>query len=129
LLTFFRIIATFGIFCWQLGYQVWICFTDNIGDLLVTEVAGRDEETLRPCLRELHSLDMGKCQISDVCPDESPCGSDFLFRFAGHDITDPLVGGVQRVQTVEVVDYWTKDKGRVHGNNVKIGLFLLDEIP
>lgn len=47
---------------------------------------------------------MGEGEIADVNPDEGAGFGDGFFGVAGHDVSDALVGGVEGVEGLKVVD-------------------------
>jgi len=47
---------------------------------------------------------VGEGEIADVNPDEGAGFGDGFFGFSGHDVSDTLVGGVEGVEGLEVVN-------------------------
>jgi len=43
-------------------------------------------------------------EIADVDPDEGAGFGDGFFGFSGHDVSDALVGGIEGVEGLDVVD-------------------------
>lgn len=72
---------------------------------------------------------MRQCQISHVNPQIRSRVGDLILVLSLDEIPDPLIGGIQRVEGVEVVDHGTEDHGWTHGREREIGLLFRDEIP
>jgi hypothetical protein len=103
---------------------------DNLRDFLVGKVARGDEEALAGgLLALLDSRNMAGREVAHVDPEVSACRRDFVLRLSEHDVPDALVGSVEAVERVEVVDDRTQDEGRAHGGDGEVGLLLLDKVP
>lgn len=64
----------------------------------------RDEESLSARFLSLSGFDVSEGEVADVDPDEGAGFGDGYFGFSGHDVSDALVGGVEGVEGLEVVD-------------------------
>jgi len=103
------IVTSLDILRGQLLLQSGEVFADELTDLLVAEVASRDEEALAGCLGELDGLHVRKSHVADVDPEVGSRLGDLLLALALDQVTDSLVGGVERIERVEVVDDWAQD--------------------
>lgn len=77
----------------------------------------------------LDGLDMGARQIAHVDPEEGSRVGELVFAASLQEIADALVGGVERVQRVEIVHDGAQDQRWVDGGHGEIGPFPLDEVP
>jgi hypothetical protein len=119
---------------------------DNLGDLLIGEVAGGDKEALVGRVGFFDGEDVGKCEVADVDPDagdglvngdeqveeadlQCACRWDLFFGLALNDIPHPLVACVQCIKAVEVVHDWAENERRAHRCDREVGLLLLKEVP
>jgi len=81
-----------------------VALLDDLCNLLVRKVAGRDEKPLVGCSIELCSLDVCERQIPDVNPNEGTCLRDLFLGLALVDVTNALVRSVECVERVQVVN-------------------------
>lgn len=85
-----------------MGLRVFLL--DDLGDLLVGEMASGDEESLVGGSLDLDGLDVTECEVAHVDPQEGASLGNLLLGLALVDVSDTLVAGVQRVERVQVVD-------------------------
>jgi len=83
---------------------LWEVLPDDVTDLLVGEITCRDDESLACPLWNLHCLNMGLSDIAYISPNVNTGIGDLVLEFAESCITYALIGDVQIVERVEVVD-------------------------
>ncbi len=107
-LTAFRIIPPFG-FLRHILRQLRKPLPNNIRNLAIAEIPRRDEKSLSPSFFQLGGFDVREGEVAHLDPDEGAGFGDGVFGFAGHDVADALVGGVEGGEGLEVVDYGAED--------------------
>lgn len=69
------------------------------------------------------------CKVADVDKGKGTGSGDFRFVFALDKISNSLVGGIQGIEGVEVVDDGAEDERGVDGAKCKVWFFRLDKVP
>lgn len=108
---------------------LWEVLANDLRNLLVAEVAGRDEEALVGRSLLLDGVNVGEREVAHINPQEGAGLWDLILGLALHDVANTLVRGVERVKRVEVVDNRAEDERRAHGREREVWLLLLDEVP
>ena len=83
---------------------MWEVLPNDVTDLLVGEITCSDGESLACRLRNLHCLNMGLSDIAYSNPNMNTGIGDLVLEFTESCIAYALIGGVQIVERVEVVD-------------------------
>lgn len=102
-----RVVTTLDILRRQFLLESREVLANDLSDLLVGEVASGNEESLACRFGKLDAFDVGESEIAHVGPDVGPGFGDFRLIFAGYEVGGSLVGGVEAVEAVKVVDDWT----------------------
>lgn len=89
----------------------------------------RDEEPPIRRLRHLGRLDVRERQVPHVGPDERPRRRQLLLHPPAHDGQDGLVGRVQAVEGLEVVEDGAEHERGAECRDCEVGLLPFEEVP
>lgn len=103
--------------------------SQDVRNLYVVEMTGRDKKSLIRCLIQLDSPYMSERQVAHIDPEEGHCGWDLVFRFAGQDVRNAQVGCVEVVQPLQIREDGPQHERRIHRREREVRLFLLHEVP
>lgn len=72
---------------------------------------------------------MCESKVSNIDPNVGSGVGDLVLAFALNEITYALVGGIDRLERIEMVDYGPKDHRGVDGRDGEVWLLVLLEFP
>lgn len=98
-----RILPSLDVFRRQFRIKVRVSLSDDLDNFLIAKITSGDEEALTGCGGNFNCLDMGQSQVSDIYPNVYAGRWNFILALAQDDIPDPLVGGVEGIQGVEIM--------------------------